>query len=398
MGVWLINLRIFMFLMISFFYYWRILDSDVLLKGVVIVAAVGFMLNHYLLFHNESSANKLWVIYLDGLLSFGLGFLFPNSTLYLILVGVVAVTLFIVVAESKRHRIYGLLFVLLWLMVMAATYLQTGELDFLDNLMSISFVAFSAVVGNLIRRLIEASEVMNEQFLQLNVAHEELSVAHQQLQSYSHQVEEAAKIRERNRIAREIHDTVGHKMTALFVQMELANELIKYDLDKAKETMGVCMDLAQGALEEMRFSVRALKEEEETAFLPSVHRLLDGFYQSTGLQSTLELRGNPSNIQIALQLTIIRLIQESLTNAKRHGEASETSIKLDCLPEKIRIEIEDNGKGASEIIPGIGLKNMKDRTAEMGGELLYESVGNKGFRIFVEFPLAEKRWAIGGTS
>ncbi|MGE7765196.1 sensor histidine kinase [Peribacillus sp. NPDC096540] len=398
MGVWLINLRIVMFLMISFFYYWRIPDSDVFFKGFVIVAAVGFMLNHYLIFHNESFAYKLRIIYLDGLLSFGFGFLFPNSTLYLILVGVITVTLFIVVTESKKHRIYGLIFVLLWFMVMAATYLQTGKLDIIDNLMSISFVVFSAVVGDLIRKLIEASDVMSEQFLQLNMAHEELSLAHQQLQSYSHQVEEAAKIREGNRIARDIHDTVGHKMTALFVQMELANELLKYDLVKTKDTLNVCMDLAQGALEEVRFSVRALKEEEEAVFLPNVRRLLDGFYQSTGLQSTLELRGDPSNVPTALQLTIIRLIQEGLTNAKRHGDASISSIKLDCLPEKVMINIEDNGKGASMIIPGFGLKNMKDRIIEMGGELLYESVENEGFRIFVEFPLTEKKWVIGGTS
>ena len=62
--------------------------------------------------------------------------------------------------------------------------------------------------------------MVNEQYLQLNEAHEELSVAHKRLQEYSLQAEETAKIRERNRIAREIHDTVGHKMTALFVQMD----------------------------------------------------------------------------------------------------------------------------------------------------------------------------------
>ncbi|MGG4152594.1 sensor histidine kinase [Peribacillus muralis] len=397
MSMWLINLRIVMFLMISFFYYWRLPESDAS-RWFVVVAAVGFILNHFLIFHKESFTYKLRIIYLDGILSFGFGFLFQKSTLYLIMVGVVTITLFIIVSDFKKLKLYSLIIVLLWLMVMGTTYFQSGKLDIIDNLSSISFVAFSAIVGDLIRKLIEARDVMSEQFLQLNVAHEELSAAHQQLQSYSQEVEEAARIRERNRIAREIHDTVGHKMTALFVQMELADELIKYDLVKTKDTLKVCRDLAQGALEEVRFSVRALKVEEEAAFLPSVRRLLDDFYQSTSLRSTLDLRGDPSNIPSALQLTIIRLIQESLTNAKRHGDASMSAIKLDCLPEKVLINIEDNGKGTSVIIPGFGLKNMKDRIFEMGGELLYESAVNQGFRIFVEFPLIEKKWVVGGTS
>lgn len=394
---WLINLRIVMFLLISFMYYLRIPDSDLFLKGLLALIVVAFMLNHYFIFYKAAFQHELRVIYLDGVLSFGYGYLFPHSTLYLILVGVVTVTLFILVSESKKHRIYGLFFGFLWVSVMVSTFLQTGTLDIIDNLVSISFVAFTAVVGNLIRKLIEASEVMSEQFIQLNEAHEELSSAHQQLQEYSAQAEESAKIRERNRIAREIHDTVGHKMTALFVQMELAYELINHDLDKARDTMDVCKDLAQEALEEVRFSVQALKEEE-TTFLSSVNKLLNEFHQSTGLKSNVEIQGDPSHIPSTLQPTLIRMIQESVTNAKRHGNATVSSIKLVCIPEKVRIEVQDNGMGSSMIIPGFGLKTMQDRINEMGGVLSYGSKQSQGFHITAEFPLNEKKWVIGGAS
>ena len=394
---WLINLRIVMFLLISYMYYLRIPDSDPFLNGLLVVVSIGFILNHYLIFYKEAFQNELRIIYLDGLLSFGYGFLFPHSTLYLILVGVVTITLFILVSESKKHRIYGLFIGFLWGLVMVSTFLQTGTLNIIDNLMSISFVAFTAVVGNLIRKLMEASEMVNEQFIQLNEAHEELSSAHQRLQEYSTQAEETAKIRERNRIAREIHDTVGHKMTALFVQMELAYELINHDLEKAKGTMNVCKDLAQEALEEVRFSVQALKEEE-TTFLSSVNKLLNEFYQSTGLKSHIEIQGDSSYIPGTLQPTLIRMIQESVTNAKRHGDATVSSIKLVCVPEKVMIEIQDNGKGSSMIIPGFGLKTMQDRINEVGGVLSYGSKESQGFHMTAEFPLNEKKWVIGGTS
>ncbi|MGE7119467.1 sensor histidine kinase [Peribacillus sp. NPDC046944] len=393
---WLVNLRIAMFLMISFMYYWRIPDSNPYVKGLLILIAIGFILNHYLLFYKDSIQHDLRIVYFDGILSFVYGFLFPQTTLYMILVGVVAITVFILVSESKKHRIFGLFFVFLWGLVMISTYLQTGTLDIMDNLMSFSFVAFTSVVGNLIRKLTEASDVVNEQYLQLNEAHEELSVAHKRLQEYSLQAEETAKIRERNRIAREIHDTVGHKMTALFVQMELAYELIDHDLEKAKGTMNICKDLAQGALEEVRYSVQALNEDE-TAFLTSVNRLLNEFHQSTGLKSTLELSGDSSLIPHTLQPTLIRVIQESLTNAKRHGNATVSSIRLVCIPEMVRVEIQDNGKGASLILPGFGLKTMQDRINEMGGVLSYRSKEAQGFHMTAEFPLNEKKWAIGGT-
>ena len=393
---WLINLRIVMFLLISYMYYLRIPDSNLFFKGLLVLIVIAFVLNHYLIFYKEAFQQTLHIIYLDGVLSFGYGYLFPDSTLYLILVGVVTVTLFILVSESKRHRIYGLFVVFLWVSVLVSTFLQTGAIDLIDNLMSISFVAFTAVVGNLIRKLMEASEVMSEQFLQLNEAHEELSSAHQQLQEYSAQAEESAKIRERNRIAREIHDTVGHKMTALFVQMELAYELINHDLDKARDTMNVCKDLAQEALEEVRFSVQAIKEEEMT-FLSSVNKLLNEFHQSTGLKSNVEIQGDPSHIPSTLQPTLIRMIQESVTNAKRHGDATVSSIKLVCGKEKVMIEVQDNGKGASLIIPGFGLKTMQDRINEMGGVLSYGSKEAQGFHMTAEFPLNEKKWVIGGT-
>ncbi len=90
-------------------------------------------------------------------------------------------------------------------------------------------------------------------------------------------------------------------------------------------------------------------------------------------------------------------MQESLTNAKRHGKASVCEVELFCDSETVMLSISDNGIGMNEVSPGFGLMNMKERIEEHGGVIRFESEIEKGFRLKAEFPLKEKTWVIGGT-
>lgn len=94
-----------------------------------------------------------------------------------------------------------------------------GDEYVMDHCISMTFVVFCGVVGKLIRKLLEAQDTAKQQFQELTESHLALSAAHQELHLYAKQVEELTAIYERNRMAREIHDTVGHKMTALLVQL-----------------------------------------------------------------------------------------------------------------------------------------------------------------------------------
>ncbi|MGE8079922.1 histidine kinase [Peribacillus loiseleuriae] len=174
----------------------------------------------------------LIAINVDGLLSFLFAFVFPGTTLYLILVGVTAITLFIVEARKKILGVHVVVFLLIWSFALFFAYIHTGQILFFENVADFSFVVFGAVVGNLIHRLFDARETVSKQYEQLNESHIELSQAHQQLTQYSLQLEQLTLIRERNRIAREIHNTVGHKMTALLIQLELTKELMNRDEKK----------------------------------------------------------------------------------------------------------------------------------------------------------------------
>jgi signal transduction histidine kinase len=393
----LVYTRIIMFFLLGMVFFNDVPKGNLFLKGYVIIAVILFVCNHFLIISGKHGRISFYLILLDGLLSFSFGIFFPHMSLYLILFGVVAVTL--TIHESSKIRLWiGIaMFFVSWGIVIVYSARVMGEWAVFENLISGSFVGFGAVVGSLIRKLYDAQETMDAQYKQLNESHVALTDAHEQLRHYSEQVENLTTIRERNRIARDIHDTVGHKMTALIVQLELARELLKLDSVKAENTLKTCDNLARGALQELRFSVRTLHEDEgeEYAFIPTIRTMLNDFRESTQLEAKLSVSGDPTVVPISLQPTLIRIIQESVTNAKRHGGATICHIKLNCSAEEILLVITDNGIGTGMITKGFGLINMKERIEEHGGSVTFESNEGEGFCVKVHFPLLERTWIAG---
>ncbi|MFY4775667.1 sensor histidine kinase [Metabacillus sp. RGM 3146] len=390
--------RIAMFLLISFIYGSSAWDSNRFAAIYSIAAGICFLINHVLVIASFSNKYKIWLITIDCILSACFGFIFPGSNLYLILFGVAAVTLFIYTAKKEIRWTFIGFFLVVWAGIMVYSHVVLGEIDFIDNIMSAMFIVFGSIVGGLIRKLMDAKETMDKQYEQLTNSHAALSAAHEQLHSYSKQIEELTMTRERNRMAREIHDTVGHKMTALLIQIELVKEMLDIDPEKAEETILVCDSLARSALEEIRFSVRTIRTEEggQQALIPSLRKLMEEFYKTTGLETSFEIKGDPSMIPMTLHLSIIRTVQESLTNARRHGEATACSIKLNCSKELVSLILEDNGQGTGKISKGFGLINMKERIEEHGGSIQFVSKANQGFQVKAVFPLLAKKWAAGG--
>jgi signal transduction histidine kinase len=226
-----------------------------------------------------------------------------------------------------------------------------------------------------------------------------LKEAHEQLGNYAKQVEDLTSIQERNRIAREIHDTVGHKMTALLIQLQLARELVNQKKEEGGPTLEICETIARDALQELRVSVQTLRAEghESITFQDSVKTLLQEFSSRAQIKTTLKIEGDPSYISTSIQPTLKRMIQESLTNAVRHGKATRCSITIVCREDKISCSIQDNGTGESHVKPGFGLVNMRERVTQHGGQLRVESNPEKGFILSAEFPLRQQQWQLGGA-
>jgi len=391
------SLRVIMFLLLSSSYFPLTAEDDTYRRAYIIIAMVIFFVNHFIQFLKEKLPLRIVCISIDFLLSAGFGLIFPKDggLLYLIFFGVISTTIFLVIDNKRILFAFSICFIVSWLIISFEKYTLTKDLSIGNNLISFSFVVYGAIVGSLIRNLLRARETISTQYVQLTASHKALSQAHQQLSDYSKQVEDLTAIQERNRIAREIHDTVGHNITALLVQIQLAKELMKIDVKKGVEVIEVCEKLTRKSLEEIRLSVRTLREEAsgQLSFIPSLREMLSDFSAVSGLETTLDIIGDPKLINTSLQHTVKRVIQESLTNAKRHGLATIYKVSLHISEHRVMVEIFDNGQGTKNVVPGFGLLNMKERIEEHGGEIHFEGKVGEGFYINISIPLKQVQWS-----
>ncbi|WP_414567611.1 sensor histidine kinase [Nostoc sp. CCY 9925] len=218
----------------------------------------------------------------------------------------------------------------------------------------------------------------------------QLTVAHEQLQQYALQIEDLAAVQERNRIAREIHDSLGHALTALNVQIQTAIRLWSVNPVSAESFLTQAQRLGEMAMKEVRQSVRALREDvrDERPLEDAIASLVEDFRQGTGLSPSTKI-----NLGVIVPLpvvrTLYRIVQEALTNICKYAQATEVKIEIVATDNRINLRVEDNGRGfdLNEKITGFGIQGMQERVAALEGYFHLETQPGCGCRITVELPL-----------
>jgi signal transduction histidine kinase len=216
----------------------------------------------------------------------------------------------------------------------------------------------------------------------------ELAGANGKLREYAAQVEELATAKERNRLAREIHDSLGHYLTVINVQIEAARAVMDSDHERALGCMGKAQSLTQEGLAEVRRSVAALHA------LPTENRPLAeaiaGLAQecrASGIAIDLTISGIPRQIGPQSELTLYRATQEGLTNMRKHAQAKRATVALDYTAENlVRVVIEDDGVGANDANSGFGLLGVRERAQILGGAVRTTTSRGRGFKLEVELP------------
>ncbi len=202
----------------------------------------------------------------------------------------------------------------------------------------------------------------------------------------------AAAARERERIAREVHDILAHSMSLVVVQAEAGPVMVRTDPDRAAEIFDTISTTARDALLQLRRVLGVLRSPEPTrAPLPgldAVGPLVDGARRA-GLVAVLEEHGDRRPVPADLGVTVYRIVQESVTNTLRHAAASRLWVRLDWQDTALRVEVCDDGRGpAASGSGGHGLVGMRERVAAAGGVL---STGpgrdGRGFRVAATLPL-----------
>ncbi|HSL84317.1 MAG TPA: sensor histidine kinase [Thermoanaerobaculia bacterium] len=223
---------------------------------------------------------------------------------------------------------------------------------------------------------------------------DELALAHRRLAEYSVQAAELAASRERNRLAREIHDSLGHCLTVVSVQLEAAEMVLTRDPDDARARMRRARELAREGLAEVRRSVASLRSSplDGRPLAAAVEALAAGEGEvAVGFRVLGEARELPE----AAELTLYRGAQEGLTNVRRHARARSVEVTLDYRrPEAVRLTVIDDGVGAPaeagagvlEAGGGFGLLGLRERVQARAGRLEVRSRPGDGFTLEVEVP------------
>ncbi|MEG0736649.1 MAG: sensor histidine kinase [Longicatena sp.] len=221
----------------------------------------------------------------------------------------------------------------------------------------------------------------------INNLNNELKELNEQLKDYAADREKMGETKERNRLAREIHDTLGHTLTGLSTGLEACKELLEVDQELAKNQLSMLSSVARDGLKDVRRSVNKLRPDalENHSLKEALETMIQEFINSTGVVVYFVCHLSSLIFQQDEEDTIYRIIQEGLTNAVRHGKADKIYISFGKEDDTLILMIEDNGVGCGHIEDGFGLHHMKERVALLNGKV--RCYGNEGFVLIVELPL-----------
>jgi signal transduction histidine kinase len=260
----------------------------------------------------------------------------------------------------------------------------------IKNIMS-SVNTFLFLVYMIFQVRVQMSE--NEKIISLNTrlnkSNEELKQANVQLEMYMNESVENARTKERNRLAREIHDTLGHTLTGIMAGIEACIAIIDISPEVAKQQLSSIEDVAREGMTDVRRSVKALRPDalERLDLKQAIEQVIDEMRTTARIDIDYECSTKLSGFNEDEEEVIYRIIQECITNSIRHGKATQITIRIDREYKLLKIYIHDNGIGCADIKKGFGLHHMKERLEMLGGTLDYNGEG--GFTVNAQIPI---RW------
>ncbi len=198
-------------------------------------------------------------------------------------------------------------------------------------------------------------------------------------------LEEMGAVAERNRIAAEIHDNVGHKLTAAMISVEAGEKLLESDRHEAKKKLALARQQIKDGLQSIRLSVKAIKQGEEKDFCQNVKELLAQIQSDTSLRIALVCESDIDLLPIQ-QNVLLRAVVECATNSIKHGRSAQADILIQQRGGTVSMTFSDNGAGEENAVFGFGLNSMLERVRSIGGTLHTESKQGEGFTVAISIP------------
>ena len=338
-------------------------------------------------------------------------FLIIIKFLYVNYNGIILLVIADIVTDIKDKHTRGLFLVIMGMMYMFSDYdiismfvdiisfqqflsVYPSQISMLiqgtrNILVAVNVIAFTAYMIILMRNQMKENARIGLLNLQLQTANMRLKEMNEQLQDYAEMSEKMAETRERNRIAREIHDTLGHTMTGLSAGIDACIAMIDFSVDATKEQLNKISQVARQGIKDIRRSVNKLRPDalEHSGLREALEKMIEETMQVSDVKIDYECQVDTLKFNQDEEDMIYRVVQESITNAIRHGEAKYIEVRLWKENKWLNLVIKDNGIGCEEIHTGFGLIHIEERIKMLQGTVEYD--GSDGFKVTARIPI---RW------
>jgi len=252
-------------------------------------------------------------------------------------------------------------------------------------LLVVSF--FACIYRIIVQKLIESNETTKH----LNVIMSQMTILNNRLQDFAKSRGQKAAEEERLRITRDMHDGLGYVFVNIVGLMEACISSKPMEWDKTKETFETVRNLASNGLQETRKTLRAIRDIQDPVetSLNALYEIKNIFESVTGISVEVVRNNMKTDYGRVVNKILIRTMQESLTNAVRHGKATQVTVYFFDDGNFLQMTVKDNGIGSKHIVQGIGLAGMEERLHAVGGLLETGSSAEGGFELVIKIPLVQ---------
>lgn len=368
--------------------YSRIKDIPFLISLMLIVLFINYFRQFFLTAFNKPLKYKLMSTVAELLFIICIGLIEKNGLGLNLLFFFACISEAIIYYESRYAAVF--LIIPYWASIYLTGILygefSTAAEIYATMLSSGVSIVFVAGTSYFVKSQIKERE-------KLARVNKELEEAYKNLIDASTASEQLSVEKERIRMAREIHDTLAHTLTTLIVQLEVCKKLSSVDAGRLAEELEKAQELTRSGLNDVKRTIKSLRPQalEGKSFFESVLDLINNTMNNTEVHIILN-NNLPQEIKLptSLDITIFRVIQESITNSIRHGHSREIQINMDLIAGMIVIDIRDDGAGCARIKRGFGLSGIQERIEASGGSADFSSTPGNGFETRVSIPLKEE--------
>ncbi|MDF2890529.1 MAG: conserved rane protein of unknown function [Clostridia bacterium] len=353
-----------------------------LIPILLLLFFVNYSREYFLVAYNKP-VQYIWIsLALEMLLILGIGF-FDETNINLLLFFICVSSTIII--HPVKYSIFQV--VAYFASVFFIHAMRNGFEDLVKSVVPLFFnygVSIAFVMG--MSYLVKIQIRERERLAYMNA---ELEQAYKKLIENAAMAQKLTVEQERTRMAREIHDTLAHTLTTLIVQLEACKKLASLDSSRLPAELEKAQELSRSGFNDIKRSIKALRPQvmEEKSFFASIISMINETMENTSVHITLNnLLSQDIKLSSQIEIALFRVIQESITNSIRHGQAGEIQIDLKQEHNMLQLCIANNGMGCTNIKMGYGMQGIRERIESLKGNVEFSSSQGKGFKTKVSIP------------